>query len=365
MDPHQIEIHPNFRIKDIHVETEALSEVAYSLIKEGQDYERPVGDFLMDWLSPYPYIPVKTSGSTGAPKTINLLKDHMVQSALNTGEYFQLDSRCNALLCLPAHTIAGKMMLVRALVLGWNLDIVEPSSSPLLETIKTYDFCAMVPFQLRKSIKYVDRIKILIVGGAPIPEDLKSAIRDLDVAIYETYGMTETASHVAIRPINAKAILDSSNDQDLFETLPGVSISQDERGCLNIDAPKLSNSQVKTNDLVEIFSDNRFRWLGRWDNVINSGGVKLIPEVLEHKLFKVVSKRFVLLGLPDENLGEQLVMVVEGEDDAQLIFDKIQKLDTLHPYEKPKKVFTLIKFPETQGGKPSRTEISTQIQKRN
>lgn len=362
MDQNQVNIHPNFKINGIPVGPDALTEVAYSLIKEGQDFDKPVGDFIMDWLSPDPYVDVKTSGSTGRPKIIRLFKEHMVQSALNIGEFIKQDEECKALLCLPAHTIAGKMMLVRAMVHGWDIDIVEPSSTPLLGHIKSYDFGAMVPLQLRKSIKEIERIKILIVGGAPIPEDLKMAVQDLDIEIYETYGMTETASHIAIKPINNKAVLESSFDQDVFSTLQGVGISQDERGCLIINAPKLSQGPIVTNDLVEIVSSNCFKWLGRWDNTINSGGIKLIPELLEHKLFSTVKRRFVLLGLPDQDLGEKLIMVIEGEDDTKSLFDKIQKLDMLHTYERPKKIFTLDKFPENQGGKPNRAEILTRIQ---
>ncbi len=361
MEQFQVDIHPNLRINGIQVGLDALTEVAYSLIKEGLEYDKPVGDFILDWLSPEPYVEVKTSGSTGIPKTIRLFKEHMIQSALNIRAFFNVDDECRALLCLPAHTVAGKMMLVRAMVHGWDIDIVEPSSTPLLGHTKSYDFGAMVPLQLRKSLADIDRIKTLIVGGGHLAEDLKAALQKKEVKVYETFGMTETASQIAIKPVNTTEAPYEHEGRDVFITLPGIGISQDDRGCLIVDAPKLTTTTVVTNDLVEIVSENSFKWLGRWDNVINSGGVKLIPEVLEQKLTNLMDNRFVLLGLPDQNLGEKLVMVVEGTIDTGSLSDEIDKLDTIHAYEKPKQIFMLEKFPENQGGKIKRPEILAQL----
>jgi O-succinylbenzoic acid--CoA ligase len=161
-------VHPKFKLNGVAVSFHDLDEVSYSLIKEGNPHEKDFGDFLLNWIDKEPTIQVKTSGSTGMPKMIVLEKQHMVNSALATGKFFKLEAGDSALLCLSGAYIAGKMMLVRAMILGLELDLAEPMAAPLLGSDKTYDFCAMVPLQLENSLGHINRIKTLIVGGAQI-----------------------------------------------------------------------------------------------------------------------------------------------------------------------------------------------------
>jgi len=165
--------HFSFKINKLHFSNEDLAKVAYNYIKEGEPHEGEIGDFLLDWLKPSEFIEVKTSGSTGVSKTIKVRKAHMVNSALASGKFFELPASSTALMCLPAKYIAGKMMLVRAMVLGWELDLVPPSANPLDQLYKTYDFCAMTPFQLDNSISRLHLIKKLIVGGGAVSPSIR------------------------------------------------------------------------------------------------------------------------------------------------------------------------------------------------
>ena len=172
------------------------------LVKFSQSISKETNQFLREWFSSDSHIVVKTSGSTGNQKSIHLRKDFMINSALATGSYFQLGENTKALCCLPFKFIAGKMMLVRALTLGWDLDVIESTSNPLKEITKEYDFSAMVPLQLRNSISKIDQIKTLIVGGGVVSKDLDKAIQTVDTKCYATYGMTETITHVAVKKLN-------------------------------------------------------------------------------------------------------------------------------------------------------------------
>lgn len=342
-------IHSSFTLNGVSYAREELKEVAYSLVKEGQDFEKPIGDFLLDWCSDRTSIDVLTSGSTGTPKKITLQKVHMVNSAMATGKHFDLKPDECALLCLPTTSIAGKMMLVRAMVLGLRLDYVRPTSQPLEDLDKPYDFSAMVPLQAEKSLKQLHKVKTLILGGAPVSNALQKKLSSVSTNIYETYGMTETITHVAVRKI-------APLREESFKLLPNIKISNDERGCLVLNAPKISNTEVVTNDLVELLGDNSFTWLGRHDNIINSGGIKLIPEQIEAKLSKVIRNRFFVAGIPDDTLSEKLVLVLEGADSSHDILEVIKSEGVLSKYEIPKAIFNLPKFLETKSGKVLRSK---------
>lgn len=338
-------IHNRFKLNGISFSREELKEVAYSLIKEGAPWELSMGDFLLDWLSDLPTLEVMTSGSTGKPKQLTLEKQAMVNSALATGDFFGLKVGDTALLCLPVDYIAGKMMLVRAMILGLELRYVEPGTQPLQGAHGKYDFVAMVPMQLAASLDQLPRIKTLIVGGAPIPRGLREKVRDSKTSIYETYGMTETITHIAAKKIN---------DPDAaFTTLPGLTIGKDERDCLVISAPHILKESVQTNDLVDLLSDTTFQWLGRYDNIINSGGIKLLPETIEAKLSPFVENRFFVAGLPDPKLGQRLVLVVEGTPEKDLLA-QVKATKKLEAFEVPKEVVVVEKFKETENGKIQR-----------
>ncbi|MEO1485120.1 MAG: AMP-binding protein [Bacteroidota bacterium] len=329
---------------------EELSEVGYSLVKEGLPHEIPIGDFILDWLSDSETVEVQTSGSTGAPKTINLSKSAMVNSAKATAEQFQLSARDTALLCLPMTGIAGKMILVRAMVLGLHLDYIAPDGNPMAATNKSYDFVAMVPLQAKNSLKGLERVKILILGGAPVSFVLEKELVAISTQAYETYGMTETITHIAFRLLNGQA-------EKIFQTLPQITVSSDERACLVIYAPRIASAPVVTNDLIELISETQFKWLGRIDSVINSGGVKVIPEKVESTLSEHIMERFFVAGTEDETLGQKVVLVLETDSLLKTRKKQLEGLFLkLDKYQRPKEVFTIAEFIETKTGKVLRTE---------
>lgn len=340
-------VHNHFKLNGFHLDRKDLCRVAYSFIKEGEEHEKSVGDFILDWFDKKSYIELNTSGTTGSPKIIQMDKQTMVNSALATGDFFDLRPGDKALHCLSTKYIAGKMMFVRGFILGLDMDFVAPSSHPMLHNDTKYDFVAMVPLQAQNSLKELKNVKKMIVGGAKMSKSLENSLSKLSTKVYETYGMTETITHIAAKKIGEKA----------FSVLPNIKISQDDRNCLVIDAPKISEEKIVTNDLVDLVNENEFIFLGRIDNVINSGGIKLIPEQIEEKLSNKINSRFFVTGIQDATLGEKLALIIEGEKQPldETIFDGLDK------YEKPKEVFYVSKFIETQNGKIKRKEILERI----
>ena len=312
--------------------------------------------FLQDWFSNKPTITVQTSGSTGSPKSIELQKGFMINSAFATATYFNLPAKTIALLCLPITYIAGKMMLIRAINLGWHLDIVEATLHPLKNITKTYDFCAMVPLQLENSLDKINNIKKLIVGGGVVSNKLQQKLQHIDCKVYATYGMTETITHIAVKKLNHV-----HKYPNFYEVLPNVTIYKDERNCLVIKAKNVAEKVLFTNDVVQLISPKKFDWLGRFDNVINSGGIKLHPEMIEEKLAKVIENRFFVAGIHDQQLGEKLILVIESsvniEDETLTkteLFSKIKSLKTLSKFEIPKEIYFTNCFTETTSGKIQR-----------
>jgi O-succinylbenzoic acid--CoA ligase len=340
-------VHNLFKLNGYHLNRNDLCRVAYSFIKEGEEYEKAVGDFILDWFDNKSYLELNTSGTTGVPKLIRIEKQAMVNSAIATGDFFDLQPGDKALHCLPTKYIAGKMMFVRSFILGLDIDFVAPSSNPLLNNESKYDFVAMVPLQAQNSLTSLKNVKKMIVGGAKMNKTLEKGLSKLKTIVYETYGMTETITHIAAKQIGEVA----------FSVLPNINVTKDERDCLVINAAKISSESIVTNDLVELIGDNQFIFLGRIDNIINSGGIKLIPEIIEEKLADKIHSRFFVTAKQDPILGEKLVLIIEGEE--QIIAENIF-LD-LDKYEKPKEVFFVANFAETQNGKIKRKEILESI----
>ncbi len=225
----------------------------------------------------------------------------------------------------------------------FDSDFVSPNSNPLENLDKEYDFVAMVPLQVENSLNQLHKVKKLIIGGAKMNDSLAKKLLNVSTKVYETYGMTETITHIAAKKIGEQA----------FSILPNVSISQNENDCLVIDAPQVSDERLFTNDLVQIINDHQFVLLGRIDNVVNSGGVKLIPEKIEEKLAEAINTRFFVGGIPDAVLGEKLVLVIEGknQDLDETIFAVLDK------FEKPKAAFFVPEFEMTDSGKVKRKAI--------
>lgn len=362
-----LEIHPDFKLNGTHYSADELKLVAYSFIKEGEFYEEQIGNFLLDWLNEdYDTIKIRTSGSTGQPKVHFVGKDKMIASALATGKFFKIKEKSTAFLCLPAQFIAGRMMLIRAMMLGWHLDLVNPNSAPLEQVFKRYDFCAMTPFQLDNSLNRLHLIKKLIVGGGTVSENLINLIQGLSTKVYEVYGMTETVSHVAARKLNPKRTNEDEFQLKPFKALPKISFGQDDRNCLIIRAPKIVDKPLITNDIVDLETYKKFYWKGRFDNVINTGGIKIFPEVVERKLQAIITQRFFLAGIPDDALGEKLILFVEAPHSDQFLSDLkegVNQLSSLDKFERPKHIYLIDKFEETDNGKVHRKRTLKNLMK--
>jgi len=266
--------------------------------------------------------------------------------------YFGLNKDVNTLLCISTEFIGGKMMVVRAFVSGMNLITAEPNASPLEGINQRINFASMVPLQVQNSLqneqtkgKFLS-ISNVIIGGAAVSPTLKNELAECTNNVYSTFAMTETLSHIALEKLSG------NNKKDYYETFAGIIISSDERGCLTINAPMLNEKPVITNDVVEIIDYNHFKWLGRFDNVINSGGIKIHPEKIEKELAQVIhTNRFFITSLPDEKLGQKVVMVIECAENFNM--EEIKKLakKILSKYEIPKEYYRVDGFLETATGK--------------
>lgn len=300
--------------------------------------------FLLEWNNSEPYISAHTSGSTGEPKEIRLLKSDMISSARATNEFFKIDG--NSVLALPLSFdyIAGKMMAVRSLIAGCRL--IEMPVSNNIELSESPTLISIVPSQITSLLSNKIKPENVLVGGAPLTPEQESAIIKSGINAWLGYGMTETCSHVAIRRVGHDGI---------FHAMPGISFSTDTRGCLVIHSERFSWKSLITNDVVELITPESFRWVGRYDNVVNSGGIKIHPEKLEAEYRKVAPSLppFFLTGEPHNTLGESLLMVIEGDMDNTEIIDMLSKAI---PDRKllPKRIVRVDALPRTANGKLNR-----------
>jgi O-succinylbenzoic acid--CoA ligase len=356
--------HSSIRINQREV---ILRDIVGNLAPAHSEFESEIFFFIRNWLEGIESFKLFTSGSTGSPKEIILTRHQLQQSASRTREALGLTPQDTALVCLDTKYIAGKMMLVRALEGNMKIIAIEPSSNPLekIGPETGLSFGAFVPLQLHEMLNHTDsarmlnQFKVIIVGGASIDAQLESEIKKLSCAAYATYGMTETVSHIALQKLNG------TNADDHFITLPGTKISTDERGCLVIDLPEFSE-KIVTNDNVEIISPTAFRWLGRYDNVINSGGFKITPERIEKLLASIfkdltVKRSYFIGSIPDVPLGQKLFLAIEGFPISAEKKVLLAMKQHLHPYEVPKKVFYIREFIRTETGKINRTKTTELI----
>ncbi|SHE56672.1 AMP-binding protein [Chryseobacterium sp. OV279] len=325
------------------------------------DFEQKTKNFLDEWFSDGNTVKVQTSGSTGTPKIFEIEKQKMVNSAVMTCNFLDLKQGDKALLCLPVEYISGKMMVVRSIERKLQLIVSEPSLKPVEHLSEEIDFCAMTPLQVENSLDKLHLIKNLIIGGATVSENLKEKIdqaaqrSQTSNRIFETYGMSETLSHIALKRLMPEP-------EDYFTAFENVSISTDESGCLKIFAPNVNAEVLQTNDLVEIKNEKQFRFLGRIDNVINSGGAKIFPEALEALVKKEIPNEVVFIGIQDESLGQKLILIIEGEESVSLI-EKISEIPFEKNFHRPKEIIFTEKIPRTPNGKVNRTELHKIITK--
>ncbi len=336
-------------------------------------YEEQAILFGRAWQSGQTEFVLHTSGSTGAPKPIALTRTQMQASAELTGQTFGLSAGDTALCCLNIAYVAGTMMLVRALTLGLQLTIVEPSGNPLYDfdtNAAPFNFLAFVPLQLQTvfektpgKIPLLNRAKAILLGGAATSPAQEAQLQVITAPVYATYGMTETVSHIAIRRLNGPEAT------DYFTALSGVDLGLDNRGCLNIRAAASDFQLIQTNDVVEWVDHQehhrQFRIVGRADSIINTGGVKVQPERVERLIMRVLasvslSPRLFVAGCPNERLGQQLVLVVEGDLAIQQGVEATKEQwsaairQEIGPYAVPKALIFAPSFRETPTGKIDR-----------
>lgn len=311
-------------------------------------------EFLADWQSASPTLTVHTSGSTGTPKPMVVQKRRMEASARITCRFLGLQEGDTALLCMSTDYIAGKMMAVRAIVWHLRLTVIAPTGHPLRGLTTAPDFAAMVPLQVYNSLQVPEerellmRIRHLIIGGGAIDPDMERALQSFPNAVWSTYGMTETLSHIALRRL-------SGPEASVWYTpFDGVTVSLNADRCLVIDAPAVCTQPLTTNDIAEIDSDGRrFRIIGRKDNVICSGGIKLQIEEIETRLRPHLDVPFVITKVKDAKFGECVVLLTTA-DDVDAVADICHRY--LSSYERPRHYFSVDRIPTTGTGKPARAE---------
>lgn len=320
--------------------------------------------FIDEWNNDSAYVEVKTSGSTGEPKRMLVEKRRMLNSARITCDFLGLKPGDTALLCMSTDYIAGKMMVVRSIERGLKLIEVEPCGHPLDIKHSTlnikhsqfsifnfqFDFAAMVPMQVYNSLQVPEEkerlmaIRHLIIGGGAIDEAMEAELRTFPHAVWSTYGMTETLSHIALRRISGPEA------SEWYMPFPTVKLSTTDEGCLVIDAPEVCAQTLTTNDIVELKSDGRFRIRGRKDNVICSGGIKIQIEEVEQILKKYMRVPYIISKRKDEKFGEIVVLLTEGDTaEAQTICQQV-----LPKYHQPKVYLHVNQIPLTETGKPAR-----------
>ncbi|MEO8473139.1 MAG: AMP-binding protein [Chryseolinea sp.] len=324
------------------------------------EFEASLFDFVRQWIDGGDGFELMTSGSTGDPKRITITRAQMIASAEATASALKLKGGMTSLLCLSPAYIAGKMMIVRSFVTGMQMVCIDPTSNPMDQLVqRQIDFCAMVPMQVYHSARAegnaLKRIKKLIIGGGSLDSQTFELLPKTKCECYATYGMTETISHIALKRLNGR------KKNGFYSALPGVALSLDERGCLVIDW-KILGAPVRTNDLVELVDSKTFDWLGRWDNIINSGGIKIIPEKLEEGVRSILessglTNRLIICKVDDVRLGEKVILIIEGSaTTSSLVQVRLLMDNRLKRYESPREILFCYQFIETATGKINRKE---------
>ena len=318
--------------------------------------------FLNEWRDDSPTLLVRTSGSTGRPKPMRVEKRRMEASARITCRFLRLQRGDTALLCLPLDYIAGKMMVVRALTCGLHLLDVPPTGHPLASLPPFtgaaehpdihIDLAAMVPLQVYNSLQVpVERSRLmavrhLLIGGGAVDEAMEETLGGFPNAVWSTYGMTETLSHIALRRLNGPEA------SAWFTPFDGVAVTQDGDGCLIVDAPAVHEGPLATNDIAELRGDGTFRILGRKDNVVCCGGMKIQMEELERLLRPHIHDPFLIARRADDKFGEIAVLLTEGAADAA----REACAQALPKMQRPRAYLHVDHIPLTATGKPARRQ---------
>ena len=315
-----------------------------------------VEEFLAQWNDASPTMEVRTSGSTGTPKLIYIEKERMRASARMTCDFLGLKPADTALLCMPLDYIAGKMMVVRALERNMKLLSVEPSGHPLADNTLSdlnegiVHLAAMVPLQVWNTLRVPEErerlhhIKHLIIGGGAIPQELEQELRTIPINVWSSYGMTETLSHIALRRIS----------EDYYSPLPGISLSQDQDDCLIINAPALCAQTLYTNDIVRFHGKDHFQVIGRRDNTICSGGIKIQIEQVEAWLQSIGIDNIMVTYREDKALGQALVYLTTDEINTDMLRKSVPTDTPNSKFWLPRHIVKVPFLPLTPTGKPDR-----------
>lgn len=324
------------------------------LKRHERDWEKALHGTLMDLVLRRGGLRATSSGTTGPPKRFTIPRRDLVMSARLTAAAFNLKPRDRVLHCLPCDFIAGKMMLVRAFALGLDIHFIDPRGSVLgnLKVDDRFRFAAMVPLQLHRAMQE-DRARVerqfdtILLGGGPVSEAMIEDLRDLRTHVVLSYGSTETVTHVALRQLNGRDAMEH------FTAIGDCHFGRDPRGCLVVYTPHLSVKQHVTNDLVELIDDRHFRWLGRHDNVILSGGKKIFPEQLEARTAGLIPYPHYFSAIPDPVLGQAVLLVLETERPQEEVMPEVLEkiMSALHPHEWPRRVQALRRIRRTDTGK--------------
>ncbi|MTI22789.1 hypothetical protein E1176_17285 [Fulvivirga sp. RKSG066] len=338
-----------------------------SSVNPKSEFESQTLNFIKAWRSGQMLFKQQTSGSTGKPKTIEISRARMIASAMLTIKALKLEEGQNSLLCLSPEYIGGKMLIVRSLLNKMNIVAIEPSANPLNKLTHKIDFASFTPMQLFSvlegddAIGTANKISKIILGGGAVSSRLHEKIQHIESQCYSTYGMTETVSHIALKKLNGP---DQSN---YYKTFDEIDIDVDDRQCLTVSGSVTNFEKIYTNDRVRLIDKNQFEWLGRIDNIINSGGIKIQSEKIETTLEKLFldtsfNHQFFIAGLKDDKLGERVTLFLEGQLDEKLK----STLNTLLPnvldkYEIPKDILFVDHFKRTPNGKIDRNATIAQL----
>ncbi|MCF8415515.1 MAG: AMP-binding protein [Crocinitomicaceae bacterium] len=307
--------------------------------------------FLEEWNSTDAIVKVNSSGSTGTPKTIAIEKKFMLQSAKKTLEFLHLKKGDTAYLCLSTETIAGKMMVIRCILGELKLVVGPISTSSLSSYHSKIDFTAIVPLQLEHVLTNhptrLQSIHSVIVGGAPVSDRLINELKEKQLTVFQTYGMTETISHVAMRKIGFQS-------EEFYTALPRTSFSLGKQDNLIIHSPDIGIENLETTDAVELLSPTQFSWKGRTDFIINSGGKKIVPEEVEKVISTLIDCPFFVSAVEDQSLGQKVILVIEGIESIRM--NKIILAELLPKFQVPKEVVYFNEFVRTASGKINRIE---------
>lgn len=355
-----------FTLRFSQLSVKAIASQAQAALQQPlAEWEKHVWQFVAWWAdNSINEIEVHTSGSTGTPKAIKHTKQAMLASAKATCDTLHIPQGCEALLCLPANKIGGMMMIVRSIYNRMDLLCIQPDTKPfdILPSEHKVCFAALTPMQIKyvkddyNTYRKMERIHTIILGGETASPKLIDYMRHAMNNIYSTFGMTETISHIALRKLSG------AKPDDYYTTLQGITISTDDRSCLVIDAPALNVHQLHTNDIVNLASPTQFEWLGRYDNVINTGGIKIYPESIEMKLMSLIKVPFFIAGKADDATGQKPVIVLEVEKLTNLDYEELDGIfEQLDKYERPREIINVRQFARTGNGKIDRNRTLAMV----